>query len=128
MQVLKVPPRQARTLLQSESILAAPFGVVSLMSTAARALTAQGDSSGSLGAQAATAPDSPFVMVEASHLATMEWIPIPDDPNVDPLPLSSPLCAAFGPRQGSLVQDRLSGCGVPFAIHDLPGRYGGGEW
>jgi hypothetical protein len=61
----------------------------------------------------------------AYPLATMEWIPSALDPISDKAPSSVPSCTDAGPRQGSLVQDRLSGCGVPFALHDLPGRYDG---
>ena len=111
----------------SENILRAPFGIASLTRVASRALAKQASRQGSAAAQEAASSEEPFAFVTTRHLATMEWIPSTIDPILDKTPSSVPSCSGIGPRQGSLVQDRLSGCGVPFALHDLPGRYDGGR-
>ena len=120
-------PDDAARLPSSENILQAPFGIAALAGALPRASADQASRQGSPAAQEAAASEEPFDLVAPRHLATMEWIPSTIDPIVDKTPSSVPSCSDIGPRQGSLVQDRLSGCGVPFALHDLPGRCDGGR-
>jgi len=121
----RAPEDAGTSAPSSESILQAPFGIAFLSRAASRALAKQTSRQGSAAAQEAASSEEPFAWVTNRHLATMEWIPSSIDPISDKAPSSVPSYTDAGPRQGSLVQDRLSGCGVPFALHDLPGRYDG---
>jgi hypothetical protein len=120
-------PSEASRLHPAENILQAHFVTASLAGAAPRASADQASRQGSLAAQEAAASEDPLDLPAPRHLATMEWIPSSIDPILDKTPPSVPSCSDIGPRQGSLVQDRLSGCGVPFALHDLPGRCDGGR-